>query len=950
VTPSGDKPIPAGPLQDMRTHGQSVWLRGLRRRLVDSGRLAELMADCAVTGAAGDLTVLAGALSRGAEYAETLHRAAAEEESAAARLLAEEAALAAPVLLPLYEHSEGRDGIVCVGVDLATASDAEAMARAARRLLAAAAAPNVMAGLPPTDAGLAVFETLVADGLHVCVGPVYTVDAVLRATEAYLSATGGDERRVAPFSAVLFGVAPIDGLIDQLLHREVRTGDGDTSGVESLIGGAAVAVAKTAWRRQRDLLSARDALADARLHLAWTDLTPVDPRQTREHYVERLVGPGTVTLLDPPLLESVRRRGEIAATLGRYVDEAEELLAEIAELGIDVEQIGAALEAKGLRQARGGYARLSRGIATAAAALEVDPAGAARRAATGTRWVARAVEIEERPASCDELEKRRAVARMWEKDGSLWGSDEEVIDLARNRLGWLDVASTPAAAEEPLVGFAAELEAAEVEDIILVGMGGSSLTADVARGVFESDRLRVLDSTVPAQIQAVGGSVDPARTAIVVASKSGTTLEARSLFDWFYARATPMLDNPGERFAAITDPGTPLEQLAHERRFDRLWLAPADVGGRYSALTVFGALPMALMGIDVAEVWAAARRMAAACQPEIAAAANPAARLAAALCDAWRGGRDKLTLITAPSLAAFGPWVEQLVAESTGKQGRGLVPVIDEPVGAAGEYADDRVFVSLALAGEEDAEHQRRVEQIDVAGHPLIRCELEDHHDIGGELFRWQAAVALLGALMDINPFDQPDVQASKDRTEALLAAHGEGDAVSDRPPLDTDSGWAVFADVARDQELAQRRSGEGLEGWLEAHLGRAAPPDYVALQAFLPVEHEIYVALQAMRGLMLERLGVATTLGWGPRFLHSTGQLHKGGPDTGLFLQVTADTGEDIEVPGAGYTFGDLVRAQWLGDLAALQERGRRVLRVHLRDAVAGCEMLLEALDRATE
>lgn len=950
MTTSGDKSIPAGPLQAMQEHGQRVWLRSLRRRLVDSGRLATLMSECAVTGVADDPTALAGVLSRGAEYSEILRRVTADEEGAVARLLAEEAAHVAPLLLPLYEKSAGSDGIVCVATDLATASDAEAMARSARRLLAAAAAPNVMAGLPPTDAGLAVFETLVADGLHVCLGPVFTVDSVVRATEAYLSASGDGGRDTAPFAAVLFGVAPIDGLIDQLLHREIRGGGGDTSGVESLLGGAAVAVAKTAWRRQRDLLAARGARADARLCLAWTDLTPVDPRQTREHYVERLVGPGTVMLLDPTLLGSVRRRGEIDATLGRHIDEAEELLAEIAELEIDVGQIGAALEAKGLRQERARYTRLSRAIAAAATALANDPEGAQRRAATGTRWVAGAVEIAERPASCDELEERRAVTRMWDKDGSLWGSEDEVIDLARNRLGWIDVAATPAAAEEPLVGFAAQLEAAEVEDIILVGMGGSSLTAEVACEVFESDRLRVLDSTVPAQIAAVGGRVDPARTAILVASKSGTTLEVRSLFDWFYARATPMLDNPGERFAAITDPGTPLEQLAHERRFDRLWLAPADVGGRYSALTVFGALPMALMGIDVAEVWAAARRMAAACQPEVDAAANPAARLAAALGDAWRAGRDKLTLITASSLAAFGPWVEQLVAESTGKQGRGLVPVIDEPDGAADDYADDRVFVSLTLAGEEDTAHQRRMERIDVAGHPLIRCELEDRHDIGGELFRWEAAVALLGALMGINPFDQPDVQASKDRTEALLAAHGEGDAFSDRPPLDTDSGWAVFADLERDEELARRRSGEGLESWLAAHLGRASPPDYVALQAFLPVQQEIYEALQAMRGLVLERCGVATTLGWGPRFLHSTGQLHKGGPATGLFLQVTADTGEDIDVPGAGYTFGDLVRAQWLGDLAALQERGRRVLRVHLRDAVAGCEMLLAALDRAIE
>lgn len=537
--------------------------------------------------------------------------------------------------------------------------------------------------------------------------------------------------------------------------------------------------------------------------------------------------------------------------------------------------------------------------------------------------------------------------RLWCKDSSLWSDDPAARELIRNRLGWLDlIESTPStcgAARE----FAKQIEEGDADHVVLLGMGGSSLCAEVCRQVFAVDGVWIVDSTIPARVAAVAAAIDLSRTLVVVASKSGTTIEVQALLDFFYAILTPILERPGHRFVAITDPGTPLEQIAHDRGFRRLWLAPPDVGGRFSALSVFGTLPMELMGIDSLAISTSARRMASSCAAGTSVLDNPGTRLGAALFSAYEKGRDKLTLSCSPSLSAFGLWVEQLIAESTGKEGFGLIPIVAEPPGEADQYGDDRIFVALELIGEKDPGRDVWLDALCDEGHPVMRFVLDDRHQIGAEFIRWQIAVASAGSLMGINPFDQPDVQVSKDRTAAILAAYKAGTTMSDRAPVAMDTGWVVFADLERDEELAGRQVGGGLDSWMNAHLGRAEVPDYVALQAFLACEPAAVRAFQEIRRLLRERRGVASTLGWGPAFLHSTGQLHKGGPDHGIFLQITADDTEDIEVPGAGYSFGRLARAQSLGDLAALEERGRRVLRVHLRDVAGGAEALLEAADR---
>jgi len=537
--------------------------------------------------------------------------------------------------------------------------------------------------------------------------------------------------------------------------------------------------------------------------------------------------------------------------------------------------------------------------------------------------------------------------RLWDKDASLWSDDARQQNAIRDRLGWLNVAESMLVEQESARLFAARVAASDVEHVVLLGMGGSSLCAEVCRRVFDVERFLVLDSTVPAAVCRVANTIDPARALMIVASKSGTTIEVRSLADFFYARTASQVESPGRQFVAITDPGTPLEGLAHELGFAGCWLAPPDIGGRFSALSIFGVLPMALMGIDTTGILQSALAMAASCGPDIAVADNPGARLGLALNDAYAGGRDKLTFLCTSTLSSFGLWAEQLVSESLGKHDKGVVPVAEEPRGDCGDYAGDRTFVAMRIAGEQDDSLEQLLDELEESGHPVMRFVLPYKHALGAEFLRWEIGVAVAGALMDLDPFDQPDVQASKDRTGAILDAQAAGTPMAEPAPLAEGEGWAVFADLERDAELAARQRGSGLGDWLAAHLGRAGIPDYVGLQAFVAPDERTAGSLAELRDTVRSKLGVATTSGFGPSFLHSSGQMHKGGADRGVFLQITADDPEDLDCPGRQYSFGRLARAQAQGDLAALQDRGRRVVRVHLGDAISGLEGLVEVVKR---
>ncbi|MEP6706390.1 MAG: glucose-6-phosphate isomerase [Pyrinomonadaceae bacterium] len=523
-------------------------------------------------------------------------------------------------------------------------------------------------------------------------------------------------------------------------------------------------------------------------------------------------------------------------------------------------------------------------------------------------------------------ERERFVSRIWDKDATLWKSAEAYQKLIRNALGWLAVAQWSSERIEEMETFAREVCEAGFTHLMLLGMGGSSLCPEVLRRTFSQregfPELLVLDTTDPDTISGYQSQADPKRTAFIVSSKSGTTIEPLTFYKYFYQQT----GNAGENFTAITDPGTLMERTAREANFRRVFLNPADIGGRYSALSYFGMVPAALMGLDVRQMLRRAVAAMEACSASVPTKENQGLRLGCVLGALARAGRDKLTLVTGGEISSLGLWIEQLIAESTGKEGRGIIPVAGELLGPPENYSHDRLFV-VVHTGTLDSETNSRLEALESAGHPVVRRWLSDPLDLGAEFFTWEFATAVAGALLEINPFDQPNVQESKDNTNRLLEAFKQSGALpevhkpsSPAPPLDQ-----IVSD----------------------HLALVRPGDYIALLAYIQETAEHDELLQAIRMRLGKRFHVATTTGYGPRFLHSTGQLHKGGPDSGVFIQLTCDAKTDLAIPGEPYTFGVLRQAQALGDFSSLESHGRRVIRIHLgREVGAGLKKLRETIE----
>jgi glucose-6-phosphate isomerase len=522
------------------------------------------------------------------------------------------------------------------------------------------------------------------------------------------------------------------------------------------------------------------------------------------------------------------------------------------------------------------------------------------------------------------LREGRFGPRLAAHDDGLWVDDDAHRKVAANRLGWLDTPASLAAAPPELEAFAAEVAAEGFTHVVLLGMGGSSLAPEVLRHTFGVRpgrlELTVLDNTSPAAVRAIAASHDPRRTMFLVSSKSGGTIEVVSFekYFWEWVRAARG-ETTGRAFAAVTDPGTSLGALAASRGYRRTFLNPPDLGGRYSALSYFGLVPAALLGADTAALLAAARAEHATLAGEPAASAGLA--LGAALGELALAGRDKLTLVFPPALASFGTWVEQLVAESTGKLGRGIVPVEGEPLAPPAAYGDDRVFVA---AGALEPGAVAALDALAAAGHPVIRWDASPA-TLGAEFLRWEIATATAGAVLGVDPFDEPNVSEAKAATQLVLERYRRENRFPERTPVSTAAGMAAFAPAALAGALGDRPA-----AWLAALAGAVRPGDYVAMLAYLHRTESRAAHLQALRLALRARTRAATTLGWGPRFLHSTGQLHKGGADNGVFLQITADEG-DAPVPGEDHGFAVLRAAQAAGDYDVLEARGRRVIRVHL-------------------
>jgi transaldolase / glucose-6-phosphate isomerase len=540
--------------------------------------------------------------------------------------------------------------------------------------------------------------------------------------------------------------------------------------------------------------------------------------------------------------------------------------------------------------------------------------------------------------------------RLWDRDASLWtGTDES------NWLGWLDVVEEESTQQEQLQKFAKEVQTRGFEHILLLGMGGSSLCPEVLRMTFghipHFPVLHVLDSTDPAQVKAFEHQIDIAKTLFIVSSKSGSTLEPNIFKQYFFERTKQTLGGheAGGHFIAITDPGSKMQQVAEGDKFLHVFFGRPSIGGRYSALSNFGMIPAAGIGLDTKKFLSRAVEMVRACGPSAAVQENPGATLGIILGAAANAGRDKVTIITSPGISDLGAWLEQLLAESTGKIGKGIIPVDRERLGPPDVYGNDRVFVYLRLENDAHGDEEAKVDALENTGQPVVRITMPDIYDLGAEFFRWEIATAVAGAIIGINAFNQPDVEASKLATRSLTSEYEKTGALPSEKSFFEDSGIKLFSDEKNAAELAKLATDKSLAGYLKAHLSRIKAGDYFAVLGYIQMNAEHEQALQEMRHAVRDSKHVATCLGFGPRFLHSTGQAYKGGPNTGVFLQITCDDSVQLPVPGQKYTFGIVKAAQARGDFQVLAERGRRALRVHLAgDLKAGLARLQSAVQKA--
>ena len=867
------------PLLQLHDAGQSVWLDFLRRSLITGGGLERLVREDGVSGMTSNPSIFGKAIGDSTDYDDAI-RVIAEKNGRTAidvfyDLALADVQMAADVFLPVYRETGGADGLVSFELEPRLAHDTSGSIEAAVDLFERIGKPNIMIKVPGTDEGVPAVEELTARGVSVNITLLFSVAMYEQVAEAYLR---GLERRLDEGQ-------PLDGIVSVASFFVSRV---DTAVDEQLPAGAAlrgkvaIANAQRAYHLFQERFSGErwDGLAAAGARVQrplWASTSTKNPDYSDVRYVEELVGPDTVNTVPEATLNAFRDHGVVRphAVIEGY-DAAESVLTSLPEHGIDLDAITDQLVEDGVRAFQADLDKLLGVIER-----ELEKARASEpRVPSALGPIAGAVD--DRLAS---LEREDVVARIWRKDHTVWRPDPAEID---NRLGWLDLSSQMRTHVHDLQHFANEVTQDGFDTAVLLGMGGSSLAPEVLRetlGVRDGFLdLMVLDTTHPAAIARLDASLDLARTLFIVSSKSGGTIETLSQFAHFYERT----GRNGDQFVAITDPGSPLEALAGTRGARRVFLNPPDIGGRYSALSLFGLVPGALIGADLNELLEPAYGMACACGASVPLAEDPGAWLGAALGEAARSGRDKLTVLLPDELAGLGAWIEQLIAESTGKDGTGIVPVVNEPVGLAEAYGSDRLFVAY---GDPD-----ELAALEARGDPVVRLTAGD---LGAEFFRWEFATAVAGAVLGIHPFDQPNVEEAKQATKEVLGA-GAHEA-------------------------------PGTDG-LGTLLGSLESRDYVAIQAFVDPTRENALVLERARLAIRDRHKVAVTVGFGPRFLHSTGQLHKGGPASGAFVQVIdAERDTDVPIPDADYTFGELIDAQALGDLRALLARDRRVARVHL-------------------
>ena len=944
----------ANTLKALEQFGQSPWLDFIQRSFLEDGRLQTLIDRDGLKGMTSNPSIFEKAMGHGTDYDpgfKTLAEAGdLDAQDIYEHLAVEDIQHAADLLRPVYESTKKIDGYVSLEVSPYLALRTDETIAEARRLWAWVKRDNLMVKVPGTHEGAPAIRTLIGEGMNINVTLLFSLDAYKTVAEAYiagledLKAKGGDISKVA--SVASFFVSRIDAQIDKKIDDRIAAGDKDAADLKRVRGKTAIANAKMAYQHYLELIASPrwKALAGAGAmpqRLLWASTGTKDKAYSDVLYVEELIGAETVNTMPPATMDAFRDHGKLRNAIVEDVDAARDIMATVQRLGLDLDGVTTFLVDDGVKS----FAKAADDLLGAVAAKRSAMLGVTLATVKSTLPddLGKAVA-----ANVEDWRAHGKIRALWAKESSLWTGADETKWLA-----WLGIVDDRIHDLPALQAFQDKVKAGGYSHVLLLGMGGSSLGSEVLtetyghRGGFPE--LVVLDSTDPQQIAAFEKKVTLATTLVIVSSKSGGTLEPNILKAYFFEQMKKAVgaDKAGAHFVAVTDPGSHMQKVAEGDGFGDIFYGDPGIGGRYSVLSNFGMVPAAAMGLDLHAFLNSTALMVRACAPGTPPLQNPGVQLGAVLGTAAVHGRDKVTIVASPAIHDFGAWLEQLLAESTGKIGKGIVPVDAEPLADASHYGADRLFAYIRLTDAPDPAQDAAMAALAKAGQPVVQVDVANALLLGQVFFVWEMAVAVAGSIIGIDPFDQPDVEASKIGTKKLTEAYSASGSLPEETPFLTDGALKLFSDPKNAAALAQ--AGNTVDAVIKAHFARLGAGDYAALLAYIERTPAHIALLQGLRTPIRDKFKVATVAEFGPRFLHSTGQTYKGGPNSGVFLQITADDAADLQVPGEKYTFSVVKAAQARGDFDVLAERGRRALRVHITGGLqAGLDRLAAAIHAA--
>ncbi len=938
-------------LVDMLSYGQSYWLDNLARKKITNGEIKKRVTEQGLRGITSNPSIFHKAITGSEDYDDQIKELVAKGCTVREiydALTIKDVQDACDILKPVYDSSGGTDGFVSLEVSPYLANDRQGSISEAHRLYKRVDRLNCLIKIPGTKEGIQAIEELLYEGVNINVTLLFSIERYAEVAKAYIRAV---KRRVEEgkpvdhiVSVASFFLSRIDVLTDQLLSHCITSGNESKLPLPQLLfGKAGTASAKLAYQRFKELFSGaeweslKSKGANAQRPL-WASTSSKDPLYNDVGYVEALIGEDTVNTLPDETIEAFADHGKLAKdAVEKDIDQATKIFEDLKKAGIDIDAITWELEHDGIKKFIEPFDLLMAGLAEKRMKILGDH--------FSTQTISCGALKKEMEAAYKSVDEKQVGARLYRKDPYLWKTDAEQTKMISESMGWLALPDTYTPVAEDIMSFARKIKGESYKHAVLLGMGGSSLCSEVARETYGTTdnylELLVLDNTDPAAILEIEKQIDIEKTLFIVATKSGGTKETLSFFRYFYdVLEKKGKGKTGDNFVAITDAESPLVKTSGEYHFRRVFINPPGIGGRYSVLSDFGLLPMALMGIDIKAIMLAARQMKISCGAEIPAGSNPGISLGIVLGICQRYGRDKVTFVLSSSISSFGYWVEQLLAESTGKEGKGLIPVNGEELGNPEVYGRDRVFIHMYLPSINNVVDEQKLKALETAGHPVVRIRIPDNVTLAGEYYRWEIAVAVAGMVIGVNPFDQPNVEESKKNTNDLLGQwNREGSLKMAEPFLKADD---ISIYCSKEIRSPANKNNDPIASFLNDFVALAQQGDYIAfLPYFLMTDHRTKV-MQAWRQEIRDNQKKATTLLYGPRYLHSTGQLHKGGPATGLYIILVGDEDRNLPIPGENFGFAVLHEAQSLGDFRSLDDKGRRVIRINLgKDIDKGLERL---------